>query len=57
MLFHRFLRVHFGDPVVLRFEAALQEEVGETFDELLEVYAATRLAVIFCIADVFHVFT
>jgi hypothetical protein len=52
--FHRFVRIHFGDAVELRFEAALQEKIGEALDEFLQVHAAARFARVFCVADVFR---
>ena len=44
---HGFLRIHFGDAVVLRFEAALQEEIAQALDQFFEVDGVGRLARIF----------
>ncbi len=35
--FHRLFGIEFGDAVILRFETALQEEVAEPLDQLLEI--------------------
>ncbi len=52
--FHRLFRVHLGDAVELRFEAALQEEIGQALDQFLQVHAVGRFARVLRVADVFQ---
>ena len=52
--FHGAFRVHGRDAVVLGLEAALQEEVTETLDELFEVERVGGFASVFGVAGEFH---
>src|SRR5882762_6516234 len=52
--FHGALGVHLGDAVELRFEAALEEEIAEAFDEFFEVDGVGWFAGVFAVADEFH---
>src|SRR2546427_5830559 len=53
--FHGTLRIHLGDAVKLRFEAALKKEIAEAFDEFFEVDGVGRLADVFAVPDEFHI--
>ena len=52
--FHGAVGVHFGDAVELGFEAALEEEVAEAFDEFFKVDGVGGFAGVFAVADEFH---
>ncbi len=52
--FHRLFRVHFREPVKLRFVTALQEKIGQALDEFLQIDAVGRLARVFRVADKFR---
>src|SRR5260221_504628 len=52
--FHGAFWIEFGDAVVLRFEAGLQEEVAEALDQFFEVDAVGGFAGVFAEFGEFH---